>query len=137
LAGKATAQVEDGSGCIGCNPETEKIGVALEQSFALTDSELLKRQTWAGTICENHPCISDFGVLDEEHARDLLQSHLSSRQRSEDRWLTVVSTGIAALSVIASVFALWQTHAAKREARAASDRSIRNEARIERLSEEN
>jgi hypothetical protein len=113
--------------------ELQEAGRRLEESFAATPKETLDRQYWAKEVCSNHPCE---GEVTEEQARELMQIFFARVQREEDRWLTQLGIWIAALSAVLSVFALWQTHVAGREARSASDRSIRNEARIEQLSEE-
>lgn len=134
---------------------------ALRESFQRTSLDELKDQLWASEVCLNHPCKQEGCKLTavserkrtlvcyanpdvtEEQAKDLLKEYLDDIQSSNDFAVSVSSVAFAGLSALFSAFAVWQTHLArkeaaiaKKEAAIAADRSIRNESRIEQLSEE-
>lgn len=137
VTSEAFAQTSCGS-CF--PPELLGRAQALEQSFLNTDRDDLARQSWASEICINHPCADE---VTEDQAKELLRDFFLRQQRAEDlvradkdrqvAWTGVI---IAGLSALISILALWQTHQASALARSASDRSIRNEARIEHIKQD-
>ena len=112
---EAVAYVTGDGGCFGCNVEAEPIASALEKSFAQTDVDILARQSWAGTICDHHPCANDFGVVDEGMARDLLDVHLARRDAWWQKLAIWVGIAVASLSLIVSFLALRQTSRNERD----------------------
>lgn len=135
----------DGSGdagpgcCISFPPELDDQVRILERSFLETDFDELRRQNHARTLCYNHPCA---GLIAEIEAKDILRDLISEVRRKEELAQTRRSNSIAAFAAIISAVAallsilgLWQTHQANKLAREASERSIRNETRIEQIRE--
>ena len=102
----------------------------MEESFRAADTDELRRQRWAGELCLNHPCEDE---ITEDQAKDLLDGLTASMQRASDQRLSWIGFVVGALSLICSIFALWQTHENSRVARDASERSIRNETKIDMM----
>lgn len=105
-------------GCCAVPPELRDRARVLEASFARADRDDLARQSWAGELCRVHPCGEEIA---EERARELLRDFFARAQRAEDLartdWaqaIAWISAGIAGLSALISLFAVWQTHRSRR-----------------------
>ncbi len=124
-----------GEGCCLVPPELSGIAETLEVSFEATDRDTLARQSWARELCDNHPCGND---VSEDQARDLLQSFVArvQHERAEeraDRDLSVAIAGVivSLIAIMVTAFGFFGTKQARRDARSALDKSIRNEAFID------
>lgn len=142
FATKASAWAGGEGGAEGCclvPSELSGIAKILEASFEATDPDTLAQQSWARELCDNHPCGNDVA---EDQARDLLRSFVTRVQREEDiaraearanknLYVAIASVIVSLVAIIVTAFGFSGTREIKREARSASDRSIRNEAYID------
>ena len=78
----AVALGESGDGgCCSVPPELTERAQTLEQSFRISDGDELARQSWAGQLCQFHPCE---GEVTEDQARELLRDFVTREQRQQD-----------------------------------------------------
>ena len=119
------------SGCNSCGlpPELERQGELLERSFNDASSESLRRQRWAETLCENHPC----GEITEEQAAELLSQMATAATRAEDRLISWIGVALGGVGALVAVLAFVQTMLTGNRAQAAIDRSMRTEVLLEEM----
>jgi hypothetical protein len=104
----------DGSGCCIFVPK-DKVAIAndLKKSFRMAETELLRNQRWAGTLCENHPCAE----ISETNAKDLLDDIIAEQKNYETSVISWWGLIFSGLSFVISVLGFWYTFRVDRRAK--------------------